>query len=150
MTLTDEIQDHRVRCQSHLLTLRLLACGEPVAELLLRIMTEATEATGAILAEVTAAGSDARAVAASGSGGRGAETLLQARLSRLASAAGDLVAATVAGDLAEVRRQLDRFDALTSAIWTVLRAVYGLGSAQRFPGSRQADDALTAVAPGSV
>jgi hypothetical protein len=147
MTLADEIQDHRARCQSHLLTLRLLACGEPMTELPLRIVTEAA---GAVIAEVTAAGSDARAVAAIGSGGRGAETLLQARLSRLASAAGDLVAATVAGDLTEVRRQLDRFDALTSAIWTVLRAVYGLGPAQRLPGSRQADDGLTAVAPEAM
>jgi hypothetical protein len=127
-----------------MLTLRLLACGEPVTELPLRIVTEATEATSAVITAVKAAGTDARAVAAFGSGGRGAETLLQARLSRLASAAGDLVAATVAGDLAEVRRQLDRFDALTAAIWTVLRALYGPGAAQQFPVPRPADDALTA------
>ena len=125
MTLTDEIQDHQLRCQQHLLALRLLARGEAVAELPRRIATEVAEATGAVLAEVKAAGCEAR-----GSGGPGAETLLEARLSRLASAATDAVAATVAGNLTETRRQLDRFDTLTSAIWTVLRSVYGQGPAR--------------------
>jgi hypothetical protein len=129
MTSTGEIQDHQVRCQPHLLTLRLLAHGEAGTEPLQRVATEVAEATGAVLAEVKAAGCDMRTTAGGGSGGPGAETLLQARLNRLAAAAADVVAATVAGNLAEMRRQLDRFDALTSAIWTVQRAVYGLGQA---------------------
>jgi hypothetical protein len=32
----------------------------------------------------------------------------------------------MAGNLAEMRRQLDRFEALTSALWTVQRSVCGL------------------------
>jgi hypothetical protein len=133
MTPTNEIQDHQVRCQPHLLTLRLLARGEAGTEPQRLVATEVAEATGAVLAEVKAAGFDVRAAAGSGSGGPGAETLLQARLNRLATAAADAIAATVAGNLAEMRRQLDRFDALTSALWTVQRAVYGLGQASRPP-----------------
>lgn len=131
MTLSDEIQDHQVRCQSHLLTLRMLTRGEAVTEPPGGAATEVAEATGAVLAEVKAADCDVRAAAGDGPGHQGAETLLEARLNRLATAAADAVAATLAGNLAEMRRQLDRFDALTSAIWTVQRAVYGLGPAPR-------------------
>jgi methyl coenzyme M reductase beta subunit len=133
MTLSDEIQDHQVRCQPYLLTLRLLGRAEAVTE---RIAAVVAETTGAVLAEVAAADCDVRAAA--GDGGPGPETLLQARLNRLAAAAADAVAATVAGNLAEMRCQLDRFDALTSAMWTVQRAVYG--SAPR----RRADGAVSA------
>jgi hypothetical protein len=39
--------------------------------------------------------------------------------------ADDAIAAARAGDSGEMRRHLRRFDALTSAIWTVQDAVYG-------------------------
>jgi hypothetical protein len=113
MTLDDEIQHHQVRCQPHLLTLRLLTHRDAVAD----AAGQVAEATGAVLAEVHAAAGDS-------SGGPGAQTLLEARLNRLASAAAEAVAATVAGNLAEMRRQLERFDALTSALWTVQRSLY--------------------------
>jgi hypothetical protein len=41
------------------------------------------------------------------------------RLSRLAAAAGDAVAAAGAGDFTQLRRHLHRFEVLTSAIWAV-------------------------------
>jgi hypothetical protein len=41
------------------------------------------------------------------------------RLSRLAVAAGDAVAAAGAGDFTQLRRHLHRFETLTSAIWAV-------------------------------
>jgi hypothetical protein len=114
MTLDDEIEDRQVRCQPHLVTLRLLTHRDAVTD----AVGQVAEATGAILAEVKAAAGD-------GPGDPGTETLLEARLNRLASAAADAVAATVAGNLAEMRRQLDRFGTLTSALWTVQRAIYG-------------------------
>jgi hypothetical protein len=107
-----------------LLALRLLARGEAVTELPRRAATEVAQATGAVLAEVKAADYDVRACV---QGSPGTETLLEARLNRLATAAADALAATLAGDPAEMRRQLDRFDTLTSAIWTVQRSVSGLG-----------------------
>ena len=52
--------------------------------------------------------------------GRGAEPIfLSVRLSRLAAAAGDAVAAAGAGDFTQLSRHLRRFEALTSAIWAV-------------------------------
>ena len=46
-------------------------------------------------------------------------------LDRLAAAANDAIAAARTGDSGAMRRHLRRFDALTSAIWTVQNAVYG-------------------------
>jgi len=48
--LEDEIQDHRARCQPHLLTLRMIARSEAAMVQPLQIVAEITEATGAILA----------------------------------------------------------------------------------------------------
>ena len=44
---------------------------------------------------------------------------LSVRLSRLAAAAGDAIAAAWAGDFTQLRRHLRRFETLTSAIWAV-------------------------------
>jgi hypothetical protein len=130
-----EIQDHQVRCQPLLLALRLLTRCDAMTELPRLFATEVAQATGAVLAEVKAAECDVRTAAGEGSGGPGAETLLEARLNRLAAAAADAMTATLAGNLAEMRRQLDRFEVLTSAMWTVQRAVYGLRPAPRRPAS---------------
>jgi hypothetical protein len=50
---------------------------------------------------------------------------LRVRLDRLAVAADAAMTAAREGDSGEMRRHLRRFDALTSAIWTVQVAVYG-------------------------
>jgi hypothetical protein len=44
---------------------------------------------------------------------------LDVRLSRLAAAADDAIAAAWAGDFTQLRRHLPRFETLTSAIWAV-------------------------------
>jgi hypothetical protein len=79
-------------------------------------MAEVAQATDAILAEAETAG---REVSAATGGGLGPGIFLSVRLSRLAVAAGDAVAAAGAGDFTQLRRHLRRFEALTSAIWTV-------------------------------
>lgn len=124
MSVTEQLQDHQARCLTHLISLRMLVQTEPGALLPRRIVVEIARATGAIVAEAEAAG---QAVLTAGLSGyhRGYGTFLRVRLDRLAAAAGDTVAAARAGDSAELRRHLRRFDTLTAAIWTVQDALYG-------------------------
>jgi len=139
MTVDGTLEDHRVRCQPYLLTLRMIARGDPGLLLTQLTVAEVTQATEMVLAEaeaaggdVQAAGGDARAAAGeaqaaagvSGSG-PGAPAFLRVRLNRLAGAANDAIAAAGAGDSGQLRGHLRRFDVLTAAIWTVHQAVYG-------------------------
>ena len=124
MSVTEQIQDHQAHCLTHLISLRMLAQTEPGALLPRWVVVEIARATGAIVAETEAAG---QAVLTAGLSGyhRGDGTFLRVRLDRLAVAAGDTVAAARAGDSAELRRHLRRFETLTAAIWTVQDALYG-------------------------
>ena len=108
--------DYQTRCLPHSLTLRLLARDGAEAPLPWLAAAEVIRATEAILAEAQAASRVARAAAG---GGPGTGTFLAVRLNRLAAAADDAIAAAVAGDFAQLRRHLRRFEALTSAIWAV-------------------------------
>ena len=122
MTIADKIEGHQARCQPHVLRLRMIARDQAGTALTWQAVTEVIAATGAILAEAEAAGSDARAAAG---GGPGAATFLGVRLSRLMAAANDAIAAAGEGDSGQLRRHLHRFEVLTSAIWTVQQAVSG-------------------------
>ncbi len=127
MTSTDKIEDHRARCQPHVLRLRLIARDEGGGTALTwQAVTEVVQATGAILAEAEAAGSAACAAV-----GPGVATLLSVRLTRLTAAANDAIAAAGDGDSSQLRRYLHRFEVLTSAIWTVQQAVYRPDSSRR-------------------
>jgi hypothetical protein len=119
MTVADQTEDHQARCLPHLVRLRMLALTEADAPLPWLAAAEVIRATEAILSEAEAAGREARTAA-----GVGLDTgiFLGVRLTRLASAASDAVAAAWTGDFAQLRRHLARFDALTSAIWTVQEA----------------------------
>lgn len=122
MTIDDTTGVHQVRCQPHLLALRMLARSEAATA---QAVAEVVRATRAVLAEAEAAGVTARAPAGDAPGNPRAGTFLGVRLNRLAAAADDAIAAAAAGDSAQLRRHLGRFDALTSAIWAVQDAVYG-------------------------
>jgi len=100
----------------------MIAYDQAGVPLTWQAVTEVIAATGAILAEAEAAGSDARAAAGAGPG---AATFLGVRLSRLTAAANDAIAAAGEGDSGQLRRHLHRFEVLTSAIWTVQQAVSG-------------------------
>ena len=115
-----EIEGHEVRCQAHVLRLRMIARDEAGTGLSWQAVADVTEAAEAILAEAEAAGSEAFAT-----GGGGPGVFLGVRLSRLAAAANDVIAAARTGDPAELRRRLHRLEVLTSAIWTVQQAVSG-------------------------
>jgi hypothetical protein len=135
----DQIQDHQARCLADLISLRMLARGEAGTPPPRWVVVEIARATDAILAEAEAAGRAALAAAGAGEN-RGGETFLRVRLDRLAAAAHDAIDAARAGNSAELRMHLRRFDALTSAIWIVHDAVYGARRA-RSPVPRQASPA---------
>jgi len=100
---------------------------------------EASHATGAIVIEARAA--TGAALADRDSGHPGAGTFLRVRLSRLARAAEEAIAAARDGDTAGLCRALHRFEALTSAIWTAQHAVCGPASpAGNDTGSRSSSD----------
>jgi hypothetical protein len=101
----------------------MLAQGEAGTPLPRWVTALVARATGAVLAEAEAAGQAARAAAVDGHRPR-YEAFLRVRLERLAAAADDAIAAARDGDSAAMRRHLNRFDALTSAIWTVQQAVF--------------------------
>jgi hypothetical protein len=122
VTADDAIHDHQVRCQPYLLELHMLARVEAG---LVPTAAEVGRTTAAVIDEVDAA---SRAVLAAAGHSRrhpGAGQFLQVRLDRLMAAADEAIAAAQDGDSATLCRVLRRFDALTSAIWTVQDAVRG-------------------------
>jgi hypothetical protein len=125
MSVTDQIQDHQAQCVAPLISLRMLAQGEAGSPLPRWVVVEIAQATGTVLAEADAAGRAVLAAVGIGADHPGDGTFLRVRLDRLAAAADDAITAARAGDSGEMRRHLRRFDALTSAIWTVQAAVYG-------------------------
>jgi hypothetical protein len=124
MTFSDQMRDHQGLCQPHLLKLRMLSRGEAGAALPRQTMAEVRDATNAVIAEAEAAGRGALDATAGDRRQSETETFLWVRLARLARAADEAVDAAGAGDSPGLRRHLDRFSALTVAIWTVEEAVY--------------------------
>ncbi len=125
MTFADQIRVHQSRCNPHLLRLRFVARDEADMTITRQIAAEVRDATNAILVEAETAVRGALAAGADGRREPTAETLLWARLTRLASAADEAVNAARGGNASGLRIRLRRFDVLTSAIWTVQHAMYG-------------------------
>jgi hypothetical protein len=141
MTASDTVHAHQARCALHVARLWMLAGGPGGAPLRPCAVQQVIEATDAILAEVTASGSDmlpatdrgaASSVPPSRSGPPGAPgsvpsrrgapgrvPLLAARLTRLQNAALQMIDSARSGDAAALREQIARFDVLTSAMWTI-------------------------------
>ena len=136
MTFANQIRDHQSRCHPHLLRLRLVARGEANVTAPAQIVAEVRDATNAILTEAESAIRAALATAADRPREPATETFLWARLARLATAADEAVSAARGGHAPGLRARLRRFDALTSAIWTVQHAAYG-----QVPPPRPASDA---------
>jgi hypothetical protein len=122
MSVADQIRDHQSRCQADLITLRMLAHGEAEAAPPRWVLVQVARSTGAVLAEAEAAAQAVQHAASRGPNPRD-ETFLPVRLRRLAASADDAIGAAQAGNFAEMCRHLNRFDALTSAIWAVQHAM---------------------------
>jgi hypothetical protein len=99
--------------------LRLFARQDGGAALPPGAAGEVGQAASAIVAEA-----DAAVAAVADSGRRSAAVFLAARQARLAAAAADVVAAAADGSAAALSRHLRRFEALTSALWTVQAAIF--------------------------
>jgi hypothetical protein len=123
MSVADQIRDHQARCLPHLTSLRMLAQGETGTPLPRRVLVEIAGATSAVLTEAEAASRAALTATHASGHDPGYGTFLRVRLDRLAAAADDAITAARAGNRAEMRMHLHRFEALTSAIWTVQQAV---------------------------
>ena len=121
---------HYARCARLLARLRLLASQDAGAPLPPDAAGEVGHAASVIVAEAEAAGHAVVAAVAEPSR-RSAAVFLAPRQARLAAAADDIVAAAADGSTAALSRHLRQFEALTSALWTVQRAI--CAPAQRRP-----------------
>lgn len=125
------MRTHDTQRAAHLARLRMLAGDEASAAMPHTLTRQITRITGLILAEAEAAGHAVAVTAAEGPRAAAAERFLAARLARMAAAAQDAAAAAERGDAAALRRQLLRFDTLTSAMWAVLAALRPAAPASR-------------------
>ena len=123
MTVADEIDIHKSRCQQHLLRLRILARDPEDAATYREVTAEVRDVTNAIIAEAEAMSRGA--IWAAGVRDPQAETFVWVRITRLAAAADRAVGAARSRDISGLRTYLRHFDSLTSAIWAVERATYG-------------------------
>ena len=117
--------DHRLRCQPHLLALRMLAHSEAATGLPWQVAAEVIRETKAVRAEVEAAARAVGNTVGDDPADPQAGTFLRVRLNRLVAVADDAITAAAVGDSAEMRRHLNRFETLTEAIWTAQAAVFG-------------------------
>jgi hypothetical protein len=118
MTAAHRARECYTRCVPRLARLRLLAGDSAGAPLPPAAAAEAGQAARAIVAETGAAGQAAVAAVAESRRGSAA-VFLAARQARLAAAADEVVAAAADGSAAALSRPLRRFEALTTALWTV-------------------------------
>ena len=118
MTAAHRARECYTRCVLRLARLRLLAGGGAGAPLPPGAAGEVGQAARAIVAETGAAGQAAVAAVAESRRGSAA-VFLAARQARLAAAADEVVAAAADGSAAALSRPLRRFEALTTALWTV-------------------------------
>jgi hypothetical protein len=116
MTMTEIVRGHQARSVPHLARLRMLADGQAETPLPPGVLREVTAAVAAVMAEAQAAGS---AVATASVSGAGNQPLLAARMHRLGRAAREAVASARDGNPAVLRNRVRRFEAMTSAMWTV-------------------------------
>jgi hypothetical protein len=125
MSVADQIHDHQAHCLAPLISLRMLARDDAGIPLPRWVVVEVAQATSTVLAEAEAAGHAILTAAGDRGDNPRAGTFLRVRLDRLAAAADDAITAARQGDSGAMRLYLRRFDALTSAIWTVQDAVGG-------------------------
>jgi hypothetical protein len=123
MNVTDNVRRHHTRCARDRAWLRLLVCDPAGAPLPPGAAGQIAQATSAIVAEATEAARTALTGVPAGRRPSGRRPFLAARLARLENAAHEAVASARDGDTAALRQRLNRFDALTSAMWTVQLAV---------------------------
>ena len=121
-TAADRTRGYYARCMPLLARLRLLARQDAGAPLPPGAAGEVGHAARVIVTEADAAG-HAVVAAVAESDRNSAAVFLAPRQARLAAAANNVVAAAEDGNAAALSRHLHRFEALTSALWTVQLAI---------------------------
>jgi hypothetical protein len=127
MTVTDDVRHHHLRCARDRARLRMLAYDPAGAPLPPSAVRQIMQATSAILAEAKEAALAALTADPASRRPSGRISFLAARLTRLENAAHEAVDSARDGDTTMLRRRLRRFDALTSAMWTVQLSVCDQG-----------------------
>jgi hypothetical protein len=122
MTVDDQMIHRWSHCQGQVCRLRMLAMNDDCLAPSGRVAAEVRDITNTVIAEIEAM---SRAVLDGCRRGTGAETFLWVRVARLVLAADRAVDAARGGNFAALRAELQHFDTLTSAIWTVENALYG-------------------------
>ncbi len=125
MTFADQIREHQSQCHPHLCRMRLLARAEDEFTVPRQVAAGVREATSAVIAQADATIRAAQAATADRSREPATAAFMRVRLTRLADAADEAVKAACACDTPRLRSVLRRFEALTSAIWTVQKDLYG-------------------------
>ena len=132
---TDDLRDHQARCMPHVAILQMFASNLGDVQLPPDAARRVADATSAILAEARAAGRAALTAVADDDLRSANLSLLTARQARLEHAAQDAIAsareAARGGNVAALRQRLQRFDTLTSAMWTVQLSVWEHAAASR-------------------
>ncbi len=123
MGAPEQIQQCRVRCAPDISGLRMLARDLADVPLTPGGVLQTAQATNAIVVQARAGCRTALGGVNGGPPRSGDLSLLATRLARLEAAAGAAVVAASQGNTTSLRRHLWRFDALTTAIWTVLSSV---------------------------
>ncbi len=121
-TAADRTRGYYARCTPLLARLRLLARQDVGVPLPPGAAGEVGQAARVIVTEADAAG-HAVVAAVAESDRNSAAVFLAPRQARLAAAADNVVAAAEDGNAAALSRHLRRFEALTSALWTVQLAI---------------------------
>ena len=132
---TDDLRDHQARCMPHVAILQMFASNLTDVQLPADAARRVADATSAILAEARAAGRAALTAVADDDLRSANLSLLTARQARLEHAAQDAIAsareAARGGNVAALRQRLQRFDTLTSAMWTVQLSVWEHAAASK-------------------
>ena len=146
MTFADQIREHQSQCHPYLRLLWLLARDEDEVTVPRQVTVGVREATSAVIARAETTIRAGLAATARSNRDPAMEVFLQVRLTRLADAADEAVKAARACDTPRLRSVLRRFEALTSAIWTVQQDLYGKVPLPRIAGDDGSDPTPHATA----
>jgi hypothetical protein len=147
MTFGDQIREHQSQCHPHLCRLRWLARDEDELTVPRQVAAGVREATSAVIAQADVTIRAAQAATPDRSREPAMEAFMRVRLTRLADAADEAVQAACACDTPRLRSVLRRFEALTSAIWTVQEDLYGTLPLPRVAEDDGCDPAPRATSP---
>lgn len=119
------VRDHHRRCASALADLSLLAACVDGDALSPRAVRRMNAATACVLDELRGAMAGVVEALADTGSERPAVNVLEGRLERSRTAAGEIAAALSCGDLPSARRHIEQFRILVAAMWKIQLDLHG-------------------------